>query len=74
MMIGIDVSLHRATKTRKLNFFCFLFSNLIYGAKFPNWAAAGCHGNLLKIRLHGFVCNVLIHHVPKYCEHATFRF
>ena len=29
---------------------------------------------ILKIRLYGFVRNVLINHLPKYGEHATFRF
>ena len=29
---------------------------------------------ILKIRRHGFVRNVLIHNLPKYGEHAIFRF
>ena len=29
---------------------------------------------VLKFRLHGFVRNVLLHHLPKYVRHATFCF
>ena len=35
--------------------FLYLFSNLNYVAKISNWSVAGCHGNHIKIRRHGFV-------------------
>ena len=40
------LSIHRA-KIRKPDFL-YLFANLKYIAKSPNWSVAGCHGNHLK--------------------------
>ena len=72
MKIGIDVKYTKGYTTMKPDFwyltmepdFWYLFLNLNYVAKFPNWSVA--MATVLKIRLHDFVRNIGLHHLPKY--------
>ena len=47
MKIGIDVKYRYSYKIMKPDFW-YLFSNLNYVAKLPNWSVGGCHANRIK--------------------------